>query len=160
MANRLVDHVWVIDAASADAVTTETVLVEGVRWVGATTDTHEAKINNVANSDTVWAGFLDGAAGGHGGDSHIPFRCQGGFSVPTLDSAAAMSQIARSQMTDPFGLQETVSPYPRSAVESALAQLAGLMSRFLGVLERMVATPEPPEEDDFGRGWGDDLGEF
>ena len=86
MANRLVDHVWVVDTASADAVTEETVYVSGVRWVGATTDTHEAVIKNVDNDDEVWAGFLDGAAGGHGGDSHVHFRCLGGFKVTTLDS--------------------------------------------------------------------------
>ena len=75
---------------------------------------------------------------------------------PNVPMSNALSQLSRGNRTEPFGEYEGMSHYKRSAVEEALAQLAGLMSRFLGILETMVKQPDPNEEDDFMKGWGDD----
>jgi len=88
MSNRLVDHVWVCDTAGTAAVTNETVYVDGVRWVGSTTDADQAVIKNVVNDDIVWEAKLDESNNNAGmtHDSHVKFRCLNGFKVTTLSN--------------------------------------------------------------------------
>lgn len=78
---------------------------------------------------------------------------------PNVPLSVAMAQLARSNRAEPFGPFEGTGG-PTGAVEAALCQLAGLMSRFMGIIETLIAKPQPEPEDDFMRGWGkDDLEE-
>jgi hypothetical protein len=76
---------------------------------------------------------------------------------PAVPLESALQQMARSQRAEPFGLElsSTLSP-----VESALAQLAGLMHRFMGILESLIQNQDPPMEDDFMKGWGEPGGDI
>lgn len=76
---------------------------------------------------------------------------------PAAPLSSAMAQMARSANAEPFGLQEGGRG---GAVEAALAQLAGLMHRFMGILETLIANPPPDEEDDFMKGWGEPGGDI
>lgn len=79
---------------------------------------------------------------------------------PHVSLSTAMSQLARSHRADPFGAFEAVGPQ-RSAVENALMQLCGLMNRFMGIMESMLAQPAFHEDDDdFMRGWGEPGGDI
>lgn len=83
MANELHDHVWVIDTAGADNVTSETVLVRGIRFLGAVAG-DEAVVENAAGQ-VVYQGRVSANLGvDDSGELHM--RLQGGFSVPTLDT--------------------------------------------------------------------------
>lgn len=85
MANELRDHVWVIDTAGAANITNETVLVNAIRWVGATTAGHQAIVENGRDGVVVWESvadadnFVEHAEG-------LNLRLVEGFSVPTLGS--------------------------------------------------------------------------
>lgn len=78
---------------------------------------------------------------------------------PNAPLSAAMAQLSRSNRAEPFGPFDAVGP-SRSAVESALMQLCGLMNRFMGIIESMMARPVEPDEDDFMRGWGEPGGDI
>lgn len=76
---------------------------------------------------------------------------------PNVPLSIAMAQMVRSNRAEPYGLHEDEHG---SAVEAALCQLAGLMHRFLGILEILAAKPKPVEKDDFMRGWGEPGGDI
>lgn len=78
---------------------------------------------------------------------------------PNVPLSVAMSQLARTNRDEPFGAFESMAG-PSSPVEAALCQLAGLISRFMGIVESLVAAPPTPPEDDFMQGWGEPGGDI
>lgn len=78
---------------------------------------------------------------------------------PNASLSVAMSQLSRGVRDEPFGAFEAAGP-TRSAVEAALVQLCGLMNRFMGIIESLVARPLPEPEDDFMHGWGEPGGDI
>ena len=86
-----------------------------------------------------------------------------GPNVPTI---VAMAQLARGHRNEPFGpfegMRKRGMKGSTSAVEAALMQLAGLMSRFMGIIEILAKKPKKREldddEDDFMNGWGNGWG--
>lgn len=83
MANVVTGNVWVIDTGSA-ALATRDVIVRGVRWVGATTNAHEAILTNAAGT-VVWASKAATAGLGIDTESAQPFAANG-LSVTSLGS--------------------------------------------------------------------------
>jgi len=86
MANALRDHVWYIDTAGASAVTTDDVYVDAVRWVGATTNGHQAQITGVTVNAIMWESKAATATLGTDHESRVDFALRGGFKVAKLDS--------------------------------------------------------------------------
>lgn len=79
---------------------------------------------------------------------------------PNTPLSLAMSQLSRSNRDEPFGAFEGIGP-ARSPMENALMQLCGLMNRFMGIMEMMMAQPMRHEDDDdFMRGWGEPGGDI
>lgn len=74
---------------------------------------------------------------------------------PSVPLSMAMAQLSRDNRAEPFGPFEGLTG-ARSPVEAALMQLCGLMNRFMGIIESMVAAAPPAAEDDFMQGWGKD----
>jgi hypothetical protein len=86
MANAIRDHIWFVDTAGAANVVDETVIIEAVRWVGATTAAHEAVIEN-AEGEVIWRSVASADSPTSDKESTPGcFRALGGFSVPTLGS--------------------------------------------------------------------------
>lgn len=79
---------------------------------------------------------------------------------PSVPLSVAMSQLARSNRAEPFGAFEGVAPGPSNPIEAALCQLAGLMNRFMSIIETLVARQPEQPEDDFMRGWGEPGGDI
>jgi hypothetical protein len=99
MANDLTGNTWKIDTASATPIITQDVYINSIRWIGATTAGHEAKItdNNGASPDIKYSAFADGAnfideKNYVGAPANS--RCVGGIIVPTLGSGILYIDIA------------------------------------------------------------------
>ena len=74
---------------------------------------------------------------------------------PASPLSSALTQLTRSAGAEPFGLD--VHPVGLTPIQQALAQLAQLLHRFMGLVELSLRQepPEPPP-DDFMQGWGPD----
>lgn len=96
MANDLTNNPWVIDTASATALTAMRARVTTIRWVGATDAGHTAVITNAAGK-VIWAGNAGSAD--HSEDAQTPgYRTRGldtaGLVVPTLGSGKLYITLA------------------------------------------------------------------
>ena len=60
MANDLDHNPWVIDTASGTLITAEDVYLDAIRWVGATTASHQCVIQD-GNSNVIYEGLASGA---------------------------------------------------------------------------------------------------
>lgn len=82
-ANDLTGQVWIIDTASATALsTTVTGTLSGVRWVGATTAAHAATIQD-GQGRVLWSSVANAANYVEADAPGLSFR---GLIVPTLGS--------------------------------------------------------------------------
>lgn len=96
MANDLTTNPWVIDTASATALTAERMRIVSIRWVGATDAGHTAVLTNAAGK-VVWAGNAGSAD--HSEESHpAGYRREGfntvGLVAPTLGSGKLYIEYA------------------------------------------------------------------
>ena len=86
MANDLTANPWVVDTASATAITADKIRVDKFRWIGGTTAGHTCIVKNSAGK-TVWssiaagANFIDDSSNA---SAHL-FDCKG-IAVTTLAS--------------------------------------------------------------------------
>jgi hypothetical protein len=80
---------------------------------------------------------------------------------PNVPLSSAMSQLARSAQAEPFGPWEGTGG-PTDPIQAALCQLAGLMTRFMGIIESLIRMREnqPEQKDDFMQGWGEPGGDI
>lgn len=80
---------------------------------------------------------------------------------PSVPLSSALSQLARSNRAEPFGAFEGMGPSTSDPIAAALCQLAGLMNRFMTIIETLQAQRHAePDEDDFMRGWGEPGGDI
>jgi len=85
MANQVVGNPWIIDTASS-TLTAGIVTVVGVRWIGATTNAHEAILTDTGGA-VKWRSKHATAQLGVDTESRVPFSSQG-LKVTTLGSGA------------------------------------------------------------------------
>jgi len=80
------------------------------------------------------------------------------FGTRRTPLGTAVSQLSRNGKWDPIGLPKKRRKTYRSALELALAQISGLMGRFMGVVETLAHGPSssPEPEENYMKGWGDD----
>jgi hypothetical protein len=83
MANQVLGSPYIVDTADS-TLTANHVVVRGVRWVGATTNAHEAILTDTAGL-VKWASKAATAGLGIETESTVPFS-SGGLKVTTLGS--------------------------------------------------------------------------
>lgn len=98
MANSRSNKLWIVDTASGTAVTSEILLITKIRWVGGTTASHQAVIQD-ANGNPFWESIANGADyvecddfSTHGQRSSS--RYLNGLKVPTLGSGTLYIYLA------------------------------------------------------------------
>lgn len=81
--------VWVLDTASATALTSGNIYIKDIRWDDATTPNHKAVLQN-ASGDIIWQST---AAGADNEDVQIIEGWYSGLAIPTLDSGTVLVRL-------------------------------------------------------------------
>ena len=86
MANafRTKSNQWILDTVDANLVTDKTLRVQGIRWVGATTATHQLIVTD-SDNNVLWESIASGANYVES-DLMLNRTWHGGFKLPTIGS--------------------------------------------------------------------------
>ena len=97
MANDTDHNPWVIDTASSTLITAEDVYLDAIRWVGATTASHQCIIQD-GNSNVIYEGLASGAnfidERSFGAEYAGPRRVVAGIKVTILGSGKVYLHLA------------------------------------------------------------------